>query len=341
MKKLAEHLDEVANKKVLVRCNFDVPIDKGQVMDTTRIEDAVSTITTLRKHNSSVILIAHYDRPEGKPNQDKSLKPIVPVLSELVGEAISFAEYKSDISQLEFHSDNKITLVENIRFWAQEESNDQAFAKSLASFADIYVNQAFAVCHREHASVVSIPRHLPSFAGINLANEVEILHRVKNNPDQPLVVIIGGAKLETKEPLVTAFADTAEKILVGGKISKDLEEKGPVPKNVELARLSKSGRDIDESSAKKFADIINNAKTVIWNGPMGVFEEPENAQGTRIVAEAVNDCPAYTIIGGGDTETALTNFDLEEGIDFISTGGGAMLTYLSEGSLVGLDVLNS
>jgi phosphoglycerate kinase len=229
--------------------------------------------------------------------------------------------------------------VENLRFWPEEEANSEDFARKLASLGEAYVNEAFANCHREHASIVGIPKFLPSFAGVSLSREIEVLTKLKNNPDKPFVVVIGGAKLETKEPLVNVFAESADQILVGGKVAVDMKDKGNMPGNVVLAELTPNGRDITESSARKFADIIMNAKTVIWNGTMGVFEESENQQGTKIVAEAINNTPAFTVIGGGDTETALTEFNLESGIDYISTGGGAMLELLSKGTLPGFKVL--
>lgn len=339
MNKLKDHLQELSGKTALVRCNFDVPIEDGKVQDTTRIEDAVATIKALRDNQNKVILIAHYDRPDGKFSPDKSLGPVATVLEDLIGQPVSLIDYQQDYHQLN-PKDQDLCLVENLRFWEEEEENDADFAQTLASWADFYVNQAFANCHRAHASIVGITKHLPSFAGLNLAAEVEILEKIRNNPDKPLVVVIGGAKLETKEPLIEVFADKADHILVGGKAALDLHDKSAgLPPNVTIADLLPDGRDITEDSARQFADRIKSAQTVIWNGTMGVFEEEDHQQGTRIVAEAVNSTPAFTLVGGGDTETALTELNLEHGIDFISTGGGAMLTFLSEGDLVGLQPL--
>lgn len=340
MKKIEDHFEEIKGKRVVVRCNFDVPIEDGQVQDTTRIEDAVSTIKLLLDYDCKLILLAHYDRPKGEFDESKSLQPIVPILSQLVGQPVQFVAYQKAVNQMVIDANSQISLLENLRFWPGEEANEQAFAQSLADLADIYVNQAFAVCHRQHASMVSLPTMLPAYAGVNLAKEVDILAKSRNNPDKPLAVIIGGAKLETKEPLVDVFAHVADNILVGGKVALDLKSKGAsLPANVTLADMVDSGRDITEESATKFADIIHQAKTVIWNGTMGVFEESEYQQGTRIVAEAIHSTAAFTVVGGGDTETALTELGLEDNINFISTGGGAMLTFLSEGTLVALELL--
>lgn len=338
MKKMIDSVQGFAGKRVLVRCNFDVPIEDGRVMDTTRIENAVETIKLLRANDCRVVLVAHHDRPDGKCDQEKSLKPVVLVLEKLLGEAVGFVEYSLDLNGVVL-GDAPIQLVENLRFWGGEETNDEEFAKVLAGWGDVYVNEAFANSHREHASIVGVAKLLPSFAGVALAKEIEILERVRTNPEKPLVVVIGGAKLETKEPLIGAFVDTADKILVGGKCAVDLRDKSEVAKNVMIADVVDDRKDITKESADNFADEIKKAETVIWNGSMGVFEEEAYQTGTKIVAEAVNKTEAFTVVGGGDTETALTILKMETGIDFISSGGGAMLTFLSEGKLVGLEAL--
>jgi len=339
MRALKDHIQDINNQKVIVRANYDVPIETGQVQDTTRIEDSVATIKLLREHQNQVILIAHYDRPDGQFSPENSLKPVVAVLEPLVGESIHFVDYQSDYHSLQIPSDKPVVLIDNLRFWKQEEENNPDFAQYLASLAQVYINEAFANCHRQHASIVGLPKLIPGYAGVSLSREMEVLTKISQHPEKPLVVVLGGAKLETKEPLVTAFASKADHILVGGKIAVDLQGKSDLPANVKLASLVEDQKDITEASAREFADIINTAKTVFWNGSMGVFEDPEHQQGTRIVAEAVNSTPAFTMMGGGDTETALTELNMESGIDYISTGGGAMLTFLSEGHLVGIDVL--
>ena len=339
MKKLEDNILKLANKDILVRVNFDVPLENGKILDTTRIEDSIVTLQLLLKHKCRLLLLTHAGRPEGKYQKEYTLAPIVPLMEELLHQKIDFLEYTADINKISVGK-NPVSLLENIRFWPQEEENEPQFGKTLASFGDFYINEAFANCHRKHASIVGIPTYLESFAGVSLSREIEVLSMAKYHPKKPLVVIIGGAKLETKEPLVTAFADEADYILVGGKIAQDLGDKHiALPDNVVLANLVKNGKDITVKSAQHFREIISEANTIIWNGTMGIFEEEEYQKGTLMVAQAINETSGFTIAGGGDTEAALTKMGLENKIDYVSTGGGAMLTYLSTGSLPGIEVL--
>lgn len=340
MKSLADHINTINNQTVLVRCNFDVPIENGQVQDTTRIEDAVPTLKLLLEHQNRLLLLAHYDRPDGKPDIEKTLKPVSTILQQLLNQPVYFSDYQQDFRLITYPQNQTIVLLENLRFWPQEEANDTVFAQHLASLGQIYVNEAFANCHRKHASIISLAQALPSYAGLSLNREIEVLDKTRHHPDKPLVIVIGGSKLETKEPLIQAFADKANHILVGGKSAVDLHDKTELHhSNVIIADPTPDKKDITEASAQQFADIIRQAKTVIWNGTMGVFEETEHQLGTKIIAEAVNTTAAFTLIGGGDTEAALTELNLESGIDHISTGGGAMLTFLSQGKLIGIDAL--
>lgn len=338
MQSITAALPDFSKKTAIIRANFDVPLENGQVQDTSRLEDAIPTIKLLRQNQCRIILLAHAGRPEGRFDSESSLMPVATFLTTTLGEPVALTDYQTDYHRINIPAGD-IILLENLRFWPEEESNDPEFAKYLASLGDFYINEAFANCHRQHASIIGIPAHKPKFAGLSLTKEMEILHTVRNNPEHPLVVVIGGAKLETKAPLVEAFATRADQILVGGKIAIELKDK-LVPANVVVADLTSDTKDITPEAATKFADIIMAAKTVIWNGTMGVFEEPEHQLGTKIVAEAINKTPAFTLMGGGDTETALTLFNLESGIDHISSGGGAMLTYLVDGHLAGVDALN-
>jgi phosphoglycerate kinase len=339
MKQLSQHLNQIAGKRVIIRCNYDVPLENGQVLDTTRIEDSFSTIKVLREVNCPVILIAHAGRPEGAYNQEFSLKPILPIIEKGIGEKISFIDYAA-FNQEQALPEAMIFLLENLRFWPEEELAEEKFAQKLAKMADVYVNESFATSHREHASITKIPELIPGYAGLNLAKEVDLILSVKQQPKRPLVLVMGGAKLETKIPLIEAFLPLADQILVGGKLALDLQthhlQSNP---KITVASLVESGKDITLDSAQSFATVINQAGTVIWNGSMGVFEEPEYQQGTKIVAQAVNHTPAFTLAGGGDTESALTVLNLESGIDHISTGGGAMLDLLVHNTLPGLKVL--
>lgn len=316
-----------------------MPIDAGIVGDTTRIEDSIPTLKLLRAHHCSCIILSHFDRPDGEPNPEKSLKPILPILKTHLSEDITFIDYLPDLNQALNLSSSPIIFLENLRFWPEEEANDLRFAQTLAKFGDVYVNEAFANCHRDHASMTGIPAIIPGYAGLSLVKEIKVLQKVTLNPERPLVVVVGGAKLETKTPLINAFASMADAILVGGKIAKTMQNQPNLPNNVFLASLTADSKDITPESATQFSQKILSAGTVIWNGTMGIFEDPAAKQGTTTVAQAINQTHGFTLIGGGDTEAALTELNLEAGIDYISTGGGAMLTFLSEGNLVALKPL--
>jgi phosphoglycerate kinase len=339
MYSLTAAFPKFSGKTAIVRANFDVPLENGVVGDTTRIEDVVNTLKLLRANNCQIVILAHAGRPDGKYVAEDSLAPIIPILENLVNQPIALATYQPNFRQVQIPTSSPIVLLDNLRFWAEEESNDPAFSLWLTTLGDFYVNEAFAVCHRKHASMVGIPKYRPSFAGLSLNKEIEVLTKIKNHPDHPLVVVLGGAKLETKLPLITAFAPIADTILVGGKLIAESQGKS-LPANVKLGELNSSSRDITEASAREFAQIISQAATVVWNGTMGVFEEADNKLGTQIVAQAINDTPAFTLMGGGDTETAATIFNCESGLDHISTGGGAMLTFLVDGQLVAVEALN-
>jgi phosphoglycerate kinase len=343
MNLLQSHSSELTGQSIIVRCNFDVPLENQTVGDTTRIEDAIPTLKYLLSLHSSLILLAHAGRPDGTYQEKYSLAPVLKVLETLLHQPVSLIPYAPDYHNLPFNPSFPIQLLDNLRFYPEEEAHDLAFAQFLSSQAKVYVNEAFANCHRHHASMVELPQLFSAntYAGLSLEKELNALNRVTQNPAHPFVVVIGGAKLETKEPLVTALAPKADTILVGGKIALDLKSHANLPTNVVLADLVPDGKDITPESAQSFANIIMKAQTVMWNGTLGLFEDDNHKQGTQIVATAINSTPAYTLIGGGDTETALTQLNLESGIDYISTGGGAMLTYLSEGHLVALDALNS
>lgn len=340
MKNISDSIHNISGQTAIIRCNFDVPISQEEVTDDTRIQDSLETINLLLSKDCRITLISHQGRPEGKPVHEHTLKPIIPVLSEMLNQDVGFADYHSDPDQIKFPDNSPITLVENLRFWPGEEMNDAQFTHIMAKWGQLYINEAFANCHRSHASIVSLPTLIPGYAGVSLAKEVAVLHEVSHRPEKPLVIIIGGAKLETKTPLVESFVNKADHILVGGKIAQEIDEhKEPLPANIIVADLIDNKKDITPESAKEFAQIIDQAGTVIWNGTMGVFEEADYQTGTKIVAQAIDQTSAFTLVGGGDTEAALTQLKLEDNIDFISTGGGAMLSYLSQQTLPGIRVL--
>ncbi len=321
------------NKKVLVRCDFDVPLKQGKILDDTRIRECLPTIKYLLEHQAQVILIAHLGRPEGKRVEELSLVSVAQRLVKLL-------QRKGEVSNLDYHGllEGDLFLRENLRFDFQEEANDPKFAQELASMADFYVNEAFSVSHRKHASIVGVPKLLPHCAGLHFASEVENLSKVLENPERPLVFVIGGAKPETKMAYVESFAAIADAVLVGGTLAK---EKSKVKKRpiIDFADLSDDGLDINKDSIERFCDFIMGAGTVVWNGPMGRYEVPQGTEGTKRIAEQITKIRGLKIVGGGDTISALKKFNLIDKIDYVSTAGGAMLEFLAKGTLPGIKAL--
>lgn len=333
---------DLANKTVLLRADYDVPLDQdGRVADATRIEDSLSTIKHLISQKAKIIIIAHLDRPGGKVVRGLSLKPVAEKLSLLLdGEVRLSAEVlgKKTEQAVKELKPGKILLLENLRFDPCEEKNDKGFAKKIASLADVYINDAFAVSHRRHASVVGIPRYLPSVAGLDLMKEVDSLTNVLQRPRRPVIVILGGVK-RSKVEAVKKIIGWADYILVGGKLVFYDDITQFLSHERVGGDLKRDGEDITMKSIKEFEKVIAKAGTIIWSGPMGAYEREEFSRGTRRIAQAVVDSGAYTVIGGGDTEAALTKFGLVDKIDYISSGGGAMLFFLAEGTLPGIEAI--
>ena len=320
-------------KKVLLRSDFDLPMKDKVIEDDTRLKISSKTIKFVEKAEK-VILIGHLGRPAF--NEDKySLQIIKKPLQKLIDEEVSFSSYYEKIPE------GKIILIENLRFFPGEEGNDLDFAKKLAFLADLYVNDCFAVSHRNHASIVGIPKLLPSYAGLNLEKEVEILDRVLRNPQRPLVALIGGAKIETKLPIIENLAKICDSVLIGGKLPLEILSRNYISllKNVFIADL-KERKDIDDKSIDLFVSLIKGAKTIVWNGPMGVFEEEKFSIGTKKIAKAVAESKAFSIVGGGETIAALVFFGYTSKIKHLSMGGGAMLDFLAGKELPGLKALN-
>lgn len=333
---------DLTKKRILLRTDYDVPLDQdGRVADATRIEDSLPTIKYLISQKAKIIIIAHLDRPDGRIVEGLSLKPIVEKLSLLLDREVRLSagvlgeKTKQAVKELE---PGEILLLENLRFDSREERNDKGFAKQLASLADVYINDAFAVSHRRHASVVGIPRYLPSVAGLDLMKEVDALTNVLQKSRRPVVVILGGVK-RSKVEAARKMVGWADYILVGGK----LVLYNGVPQLFDHEKVSgylkRDGEDITMKSVKEFEKIIAKAGTIIWSGPMGAYEKGEFSQGTKRIAQAVVDSGAYTVVGGGDTEAALTKFGLVDKIDYISSGGGAMLFFLAEKTLPGIEAI--
>ncbi|MCK4525207.1 MAG: phosphoglycerate kinase [Candidatus Andersenbacteria bacterium] len=390
MKSIKE-IKNLKNKKVLVRVDFNVPVGDDGIVDDKedwRIKAVLPTIKYLIEKEARVILMAHLGRP-GKYKvssikyQACSLKPVAVRLEKLLNKEIKFIDdcvgdkVKRAVKEMLV---GEIVLLENLRFYKEEKENDEKFAKELAGLADIYINDAFSVSHRAHASVSAITKFMPSYAGLLLEKEINILSKAIDNPKKSATIIIGGAKAETKFPVIKYLIDKFDHILVGGVVANvilkakgidtgksllgDIDMKNaekidfdnnklyiPVDaiicnskiKKVELSPMGKIGDekilDIGNDTAELFLKIIADSKTIIWNGPMGMFEKKEFSLGTQKIAKAVVRSKGYTIIGGGDTIAALDQFGYINDVDYICTGGGAMLEFLAGKELPGLDAL--
>lgn len=315
---------ETKNRKILLRADFDVPLKNRRILDDSRIKAIFPTINYLLKSEvKSIEIITHLGRPEGKVVEELKTWPIFEYLKKT------------------YLDENRIILKENLRFSPLEEENDFEFARELSNKNDIYINDAFAVSHRNHASIVQLPKLLPSAMGLSFQNEITALNKVRNSPKHPVIFVLGGAKLETKLPFIEKLEKLADKLLIGGKLAQQIIgiPKFNKSKKVEVAKLISNGKDITQESADNFASQIIKAGTVVWNGPMGVYEDNNYYLGTKTIAQSLNRSQGYSVIGGGDTEAAATKFRSEDKIDHISMGGGAMLEYLSTGTLPGLEAL--
>jgi 3-phosphoglycerate kinase len=296
------------NKRVLVRCDFNVPFGEGgEIEDDFRITQTLPTLKLLKEKGANLILMSH------------------------LGD-------EGDLSVVWDKIDIEAEFLPNVRLSSGEEKNSDEFAKELASKADIYINDAFGVCHRNHASVSAITKYLPSGAGLLLEREVSALNKALNAPKKPLTAIIGGAKLESKAGVIANLLKIADYILVGGKIGK--EESLKSLDKIVLPKDYNQGFDIGPKTIKIFKEIIKQSETIIWAGPMGMFEEKRYELGTKEVAKAIiQNKDAFKVVGGGDTLSALKKLDLREGFDHLSTGGGAMLAFLAGEELPGLKAL--
>lgn len=336
---------DVKGKTVFLRVDLDVPLENGKIIDDSRLNAWFPTLEYLLGQNAKVIIAGHLGRPDGK-DEKLSLKPVAHWISDKLnstpkGEKIGDFE-GATLSE-------NVSILENLRFYKEEEANDPTFAQKLASLAQVYVNDAFASSHRTHASIVGITKFLPSFAGPRLQKEVEELSNVLENPKRPLTIIIGGAKIETKLPLVEKMHHFADYVLVGGEIAENdkvllkvAHEKIQGQKaSLIVADLTQNLKDITKKSAENFVQISQNSNTIVWNGPMGQVEDNNYQTGTKILAEEISKLVAYKIVGGGDTLAYLKKINLLSKFDFASTGGGAMLEFLSGDKLPGIEVLIS
>lgn len=350
--------DAVKGKKVLVRVDFNVPIKDGAVADDYRIERAMPTIEYLRKCGAKVLLISHI---ETKDVDEPTLRPVFTHLSQKL--PLSFIEdcFSDDARQgVDMLEDGEIILFENIRRYEGEKKNDPDFAKKLAELADLYVNDAFAVCHREHASVVGVPKYLPSYAGLLLADEIKHL-KINNETPHPFLFILGGAKFETKLPLIEKFLEKADNMFIGGALANDLLKlKGVDVKdslvstsNISLDHLVSNpkilmpkhmvwdGDKIMDAGLEDVAALkpfIMSAKYILWNGPLGDYEKGFK-EGTIALSRLIGESEAKSVVGGGDTLASIKELGLMDQFTFISTGGGAMLEFLLKGTLVAVEAL--
>lgn len=305
---------DLKGKKVIVRADLDVEPSK---LDDLRIQSLIPTLDYLKSQNAQITMIGHRGRPEGKVDESLSLKPFEKV----------FDKWGAKVE-------------ENLRFDPGEESNDPLFANKLASLGDLYVNEAFAASHRAHASIVGLPKLLPHAAGLRFVQEVENLARVFQEPKRPVVIIISGIK-DDKLSFVEDFLKIADKVLIGGRLPDYIHDASPLRKNpkVLIADLMPDKEDITIHSVEKFEDEISKAGTIVVSGPISKFEEEGHRQGTKRIFEAATKSPAYKVAGGGDTEAAIKLLGLSDKFDWMSVGGGAMLTFLAKGTLPGIEAL--
>lgn len=380
---------EFQNKRVLLRCDFNVPLsEKREILDDFRIRKTLPTIEYLKQKQAKIILISHLGDSEKGKEKKYSLKPIASRLEELLNQKINFIPDclgRNVEKKIEKMKAAEVILLENLRFYPEEKENEPNFVRKLAQLGDIFVQDGFGVCHRSHASVVGIPRILPAACGFLLAEEIAILSQVLENPDRPLIVIIGGVKISTKIELVRQFLERADHLLLGGKIANTLlkvkglyikepwgeEEKKllkvlerinltnpklhlPVDGIIALSSLEerylRQGAvgtlrkeeeifDIGPETIETFKKIIELAKMIVWNGPLGYFEKPPFDKGTTEIAKAIVESDAFSIAGGGETIEFINKNGLTEKFNHISTGGGAMLDFLSGQLLPGIEVL--
>ncbi len=323
-----------------MRADLDVPLEGLEQVHNRLDSETATRLTNLkasvdflfRKGAKQIVIAGHIDRPEG-PDPAKSTKHLVDALNKILGKEIVFNEDLDDLVE------GEIVLFENLRFWEGEAKNDVDFANRLAKFADVYVNEAFGNSHREHASMVSLPSLLPHGAGLHLEEEVRVMNKLLNQPARPFVSIVGGAKIETKLPVISNLAKISHHVLVGGELPVEIEKNGQqFAENVFVARLTSDHKDIDLESAHTFSRFILTAKTVVWNGPMGYFEGG-NTTGSIVVARAILESGAYSVVGGGDTTQMLEVQGLLSQFSFVSAGGGAMLEFLAGKTLPGLAAL--
>ncbi len=383
---------ELKEKRVICRCDFNVPMKEGAITDDTRIRAALPTIQYMLEEGASVILMSHLGRPKGKPNHDFTLEPVAKRLEELLGRPVQFAPSDTVVDdgvreKAAALRPGDVMLLENVRYRAEEEKNDPGFSKELADLADLFVNDAFGTAHRAHSSTAGIADFLPAVSGFLIEKELQFLGEAVDDPKRPFVAILGGSKVSDKIGVIENLIEKADTILIGGgmaytfikaagcgigtslceedklELANELRAKAEA-KGVKLLIPSDSklgdkfaadcetqfadstampdgwmGMDIGPKTIEAYTKAIAEAGTVVWNGPMGVFEFPAFEDGTKAVAKAMAESGAVTVVGGGDSAAAVKQFGFEEGMTHISTGGGASLEFLEGKVLPGVACL--
>ncbi|MBI2625152.1 MAG: phosphoglycerate kinase [Candidatus Nealsonbacteria bacterium] len=334
----------VRNKRVLVRADFNVPLSppaggqekQGEILDDLRIRATLPTIDYLINNGAKIILMSHLDSPGGKVVEELKLDKVQERLMEYLDLSITKAPDcigpKIEKWTKEMRP-GEILLLENLRFRKEEENNDENFAADLSKLGDIYINDAFGVSHRAHASIVGVPKHLPSGAGFLLEKEIKTLNMILKNPDKPLIAIVGGVKAETKGAIIDRISKVADWVLVGNIIAKNIDGK-KVLKPVDGAK------DIGPKTIEIFKEKIFQAKTVFWSGPLGMVEKKEFQKGSLEIAKSIVESKAFSVAGGGETTEFINKIGFEDKFSYISTGGGAMLEFLSGKKLPGIESLN-
>ena len=388
MKKTVRDVD-VAGKKVLVRCDFNVPMKDGEITDDFRIVSALPTIKYLIENNACVILMSHMGKPKGEPKPELSLAPVAKRLEELLGQEVIFSSCPTVVCD---HirevaaglKPGEVMLLENTRYRKEETKSEEPFTGELASLGELFVNDAFGTAHRDHSSTAGIARYLPTVSGFLIEKEVKFLGDALESPERPLLAILGGAKVETKIPVIENLLTKVDQILIGGgmsytffkalgyEIGKSLLDEECIEISKEILAKAKDagveivlpidtvctddfaennvietydadkipadlmGMDIGPKTVALYQDSIAKAKTIVWNGPMGVFENPKFEAGTKAVAQAMAESDAVTIIGGGDSAAAVEQFGLKDKMTHVSTGGGASMEFLEGKELPGI-----
>ena len=393
MKKTVRDID-VKGKRVVVRCDFNVPQKDGAITDDNRIRAALPTINYLVENGAKVVLMSHLGRPKGEAKMEFTLKPVADRLAELLGKAVTFIscpevvneEVKKAAAEL---AEGEVMLLENVRFRAEETKNGAEFAKELASLGEIFVQEAFGTAHRAHSSTAGIADYLPAVSGFLIEKEVKFLGGAVENPERPFAAIMGGAKVGDKIPVIENLLKKVDTLIIGGgmaytfframglEIGKSILDADNIELAAELMKKAEDagvklllpvdvvcaaefsndaatktvkreeipadmeGLDIGPETVKLYGEALKDAKTIVWNGPMGVFEMENFAKGTKAVAEILAESNAVTIIGGGDSAAAAEQFGLADKMSHISTGGGASLEYLEGKELPGIAVIEN